>query len=364
MAVDSSVAGIYMTGAEWFRDRPGGLNRYFGDLYDAMTTFQPGAVRAVAFGTPPSFGESWGPVPAPISSRLRSLRHVPLGPGTVVDRHFALYGPPAGKNRDAVYLQHFQGPWFMESRVAGQTRLKVAAKFMIENRRYSHVDAFVVLCERFADLLSSEFGVSPDLIHVIPPGVDLERFNARDVVSGRPRVLCVRRLENRMGIHVLIDGWQEVLRKHPDAILEIVGTGSAETNLKERARRVAPQSVVFRGRLSDAELADAYATAHVTVVPSVALEGFGLIALESLASGRSPIVTDCGGLPDAVRDYDPSLIVPPGDALALASRICRALDGELPSVDEARRQAERFGWRKIADRHFELYSALVQKKSK
>lgn len=167
-----------------------------------------------------------------------------------------------------------------------------------------------------------------------------------------------------MGIHVLIDAWPGVLRRHPDAILEIVGTGTAEFELVEQAGRVAPESIVFRGRLPDHDLIDAYSRSHVTVVPSIALEGFGLIALESLASGRSPIVTDCGGLPDAVRDLDPSLIVPPRDVVALTNRIIKALSGELPDVREARAHAERFGWTSVANAHFELYSSLSESKSK
>jgi hypothetical protein len=163
-----------------------------------------------------------------------------------------------------------------------------------------------------------------------------------------------------MGIHVLLRAWDAVVAAHPDAELRIVGTGSEEHNLRDQAAAGArPSSVTFTGRVSDASLHDEYAAATLTVVPSIGLEGFGLISLESLASGRAPIVTDCGGLPDGVRALDPTLIVPPGDAEALAQRIYSALNGNRPSSDECRRHAESFSWAVAANRHLALYEELL-----
>ena len=61
--------------------------------------------------------------------------------------------------------------------------------------------------------------------------------------------------------------------------------------------------------MDDVDLVSAYQAADVSVVPSIALEGFGLVALESLACGTPVVVTDCGGLPEAVAGLDASLIV-------------------------------------------------------
>lgn len=84
-----------------------------------------------------------------------------------------------------------------------------------------------------------------------------------------------------------------------------------------------------------------------------------MIALESLAAGRAPVVTDCGGLPDAVRGLDPSLIVPAGDAEALADRIAAALSGRVPGRRQCRAHAETYSWDAAAQRHVALYEELV-----
>ncbi|MET8795981.1 glycosyltransferase family 4 protein [Nocardia sp. NPDC004568] len=349
-----------MTGSEWFGAAAGGLNRYFTDLFGALAGRSEVEVSASAFGDPPPGGLSWGPVGGSTWRRARTAFRdsgaLASGRATVLDRHFALYGPPDARTRRLVV--HFHGPWAAESRAAGGNALAAGAKYALERLRARPADRFVVLSEHFRDLLVHDYRVRPDTVAVIAPGVDLDRFRPAPLPTGAPLVLCVRRLEHRMGIDVLLRAWPEVRAAHPEARLVLVGTGTAEASLREQARGLG-SSVTFTGRVDDAELTGWYGRATVTVVPSVALEGFGLIALESLAAGRAPVVTACGGLPDSVRGLDPSLIVAPGDAGALAARLAAALDGAVPAPDRCRAHAETFSWSAAADRHIALYRELT-----
>lgn len=355
----AAVPRVHMTGAEWFGAAPGGLNRYFTDLHAALHGRADVRVSAAAFGAAPAGGRSWGPTGGSTLRRARTaFRDAPAAPA-VLDRHFALYGPPA-RSRKHPLVVHFHGPWAAESRMAGESSLAVRAKYALERLRALSADRFVVLSAHFRDLLVADYRVRPEAVTVIPPGVDLAHFRPRAPrrADAGPVVLCVRRLERRMGIDVLLRGWGAVTAAHPDARLVIVGTGTAEAELRALAGRHG-DTVRFAGRASDAALAELYAAAALTVVPSVALEGFGLIALESLAAGRAPVVTECGGLPDSVRGLDPSLVVPPGDADALAARLIAALDGALPGPDRCRAHAETFSWSAAADRHVALYRELA-----
>ncbi|WP_458688525.1 glycosyltransferase family 4 protein [Nocardia tengchongensis] len=351
-----------MTGSEWFTAAHGGLNRYFTDLYEALARDDGMTVGARAFGDAPVGAGSWGPTGGSTLDRARTafLDRNTLTPGTVIDRHFCLYGPAALRNPLVV---HFHGPWAAESRMAGERSGAVRAKFLVERLRYARADRFVVLSGHFEKLLVGDYGVRPEKVRVIPPGVDLDRFTASDRTGDSGIVLCVRRLEKRMGIDVLIRAWRNVASRHPDARLVIVGTGTAEAELRGLATTLfgdEPRSPIrFTGTVPDAELTDLYARADLTVVPSLALEGFGLIALESLAAGRPPIVSDCGGLPDSVRDLDASLLVPPGDVEALAARLVAALDGVRPDAKQCRAHAETFSWEVAARRHRDLYTELL-----
>ncbi|MEU8901479.1 glycosyltransferase family 4 protein [Nocardia sp. NPDC048505] len=350
-----------MTGSEWFAAAPGGLNRYFTDLFLALARNPGAAVTAAAFGAAPAAAgaRSWGPLGGSTAHRARTafLDRRELTRGTVLDRHFSLYGPAAVDRRGGLPLVvHFHGPWAAESKLAGQREIATRAKYLVERLRYLRADRYVVLSQYFREVLGNDYGVPADRIEVIPPGVDLTRFTAKPppAATGVRTVLCVRRLERRMGIDNLLRCWPGVLAEHPDTRLVIVGTGTAEAELRTRAAPLG-DSVRFAGHVGDDELTALYARATLTVVPTVALEGFGLIALESLAAGRAPIVTDCGGLPDSVRGLDPSLIVPAGDAEALGARIVSALDGDLPGTAKCRAHAESFSWDVTAERHLTMY---------
>jgi glycosyltransferase involved in cell wall biosynthesis len=287
---------------------------------------------------------------------------MPLPRPAVLDRHFSLYGRPAIDHRGRRHplVVHFHGPWAEESLAAGASAPAARAKYWLERLRYHGADRFVVLSTGFRDLLVQRYRVPTDRVRVIPPGVDLDRFRLAAQPAPTPTVLCVRRLERRMGIHVLLRAWPAVVDAHPGARLVVVGTGSAEAELRAQAATAGlTGSVSFTGRAGDAELSRLYEQAALTVVPTVALEGFGLIALESLAAGRAPVVTDCGGLPDSVRELDPSLIVPAGDADALAGRLVRGLDGHRPDPAACRAHAESFSWAVAATRHLGLYRELV-----
>lgn len=348
---------VHLTGTTWPGTEPGGLPRYFADLFAALRRRTDVAATAAAFGDPESGGATWGPGAGSTAARIRASR-APAPAGTaVLDRHFALFGPPP---RGAALVTHFHGPWAQESAAAGEGRAAVAVKALVERARYRGSDRFVVLSQSFADVLVARYGADREAIVVIPPGVDLARFAAAPAPDGPPRVLCVRRLERRMGIDALLRAWPAVLARHPDARLDVVGDGSQRDLLRQRAAELGiTDTVTFVGTIDDADLARRYAAATLTAVPSLAWEGFGLVALESLASGRAPVVTDVGGLPDAVRDLAPDLVVPAGDAEALADRLAAGLDGARPSAAACRARAERFTWDAAAARHAALYRAVA-----
>ncbi|SEJ40292.1 glycosyltransferase family 4 protein [Demequina mangrovi] len=348
-----------MIGSEWFEARPGGLNRYFDGLARAMADEADVDLSAWAFGAAPSYGRSVGPLGMSLVERVRrTAKLAGASDADIIDCHFALYGQSTIV-RQPPRVVHFHGPWAEESAVSSERRQVVALKRLVERRAYRGADAFVTLSEAFKAVVIEKFQVDPARVSVIPPGVDIDRFQPSFAAPTAPRALCVRRLERRMGIDVLLRAWREVVTNVPDAQLHVVGSGTFEQALRSLASELGlDHSVFFLGRISDEELASAYACATFSVVPTVALEGFGLISLESMASGCPAIVTDCGGLPDAVRPLDESLVVEAGSEEALAVRMLQAFAGQLPSRRACRAHAESYSWRSVATRHVDLYREL------
>lgn len=345
-----------MTGSEWFTSRRGGLNRYFEELFTALRGLEP-STQASAFGTQPLGGHTWG---SPDRNLLMRIASSPARPGTswdVIDQHFALYGRTSPRmSRKALMVTHFHGPWADESAASGHGGPSTAAKKYIESRRYQSADVVITLSNAFKSLVVENYGVPESKVSVVPGGVDVHRFNFSGTAGERGRVLCVRRLEKRMGIEYLIQAWPAILSAAPHATLHIVGDGTQADKLKRLVSATGVESSVrFLGGISDARLEFEYAAAEVTVVPSVQLEGFGLIALESFAQGRPVVATAVGGLPEVVGALDPTMVVAPAHPDALAGRITSALNGNRPDAHTTRRYAEAHSWTTVAQAHLEIY---------
>jgi len=94
----------------------------------------------------------------------------------------------------------------------------------------------------------------------------------------------------------------------------------------------------------------------------VALEGFGLIAVESLAAGTPVLVTPVGGLPEVVSDLSTNLVLPGSGAEDLADGLAQALTGELTLPDDEACQSfarTRYDWPVIAVRTRDVYAEVL-----
>ena len=170
-----------------------------------------------------------------------------------------------------------------------------------------------------------------------------------------------------MGIDVLLEAWVKVVHSSKQqAILCIVGVGPERSDLEVLARELGIADVVrFAGRVDDNELVRHYQAADVSIVPSIALEGYGLVVPESLAAGTPVVASAVDGLSEALDGLAPDLLVPPGNAAALAERLQAAITGAapLPTAEACRRHAENFSWTEVARHHLELYRLLVGRTS-
>lgn len=159
-------------------------------------------------------------------------------------------------------------------------------------------------------------------------GIDPARF--QPPAGERPwswRLLCTGRVEDRKGVHVAV----EALAQLPDASLEVVGP--EDRRYVEQLRRLAARlDVAERFRLIGAverrDLPDRYRSADVFVFPVLWDEPFGLVPLEAMASSTPVIATGTGGSAEFLTDGGNCLLVPKGDADALAAAVRRLAEDE------------------------------------
>jgi glycosyltransferase involved in cell wall biosynthesis len=365
---------VVLIGSGWFPDEIGGLDRYVTNLFNALRTIRRVEPVAVVMGpvAEPPRGvrvacRSDDSIARRLVAGVRSARAVDAD---VVDAHFALYSAlpvTLTRLRRTPLVVHFHGPWADESRHAGRgSTPRLFLKRRFERAVYRRATRCVVLTGAFKRVLVERYGVSPWRIVVEPPGVDVHRFTPGDRVSARAAhglpeaafvVCCIRRLVPRMGHDVLLDAWKTVVASSErEAVLMIAGDGPLRSELKARAAAEGLDGTVrFLGRVDDDALVQLYQSGDVNVVPSVALEGFGLVVLEAAACGTPSVVTRIGGLPEAVRGLDTSLVVEPGSSDALAARLL----APLPSRAHTRAFAAAHSWQEVGERHAGIYEGAT-----
>lgn len=372
---------ILQLGLHWFTQRAGGLDRYVAGL----TTYTPShcQTRLLALRANdndagvPEFVRFYARASDGAWSRRRRLAEAFADEcqrkPDVIASHFAQVAHPVrGRPMpDVPHIVHFHGPWAAESAREGAGRGAVFVKQWIERSVYRRADRLICLSDAFAALLIETYGVDPGRVVVIPGGVDVERFDspldrrsARAALgwsTDRPTIVCVRRLVRRMGLEALIDAADIARQRLPDLSIKICGKGPIAAGLAERVRsRGLDGHVELVGFVPDETLPLVYRAADLSIVPSQALEGFGLTTIESLAAGTPCLVTPVGGLPEVVRDLAPSLILSDGSPPTIAEAFHHVLaSNRVPLAESCRTYArERFAWPAIAARVHVAYQGV------
>jgi glycosyltransferase involved in cell wall biosynthesis len=336
-------------GLDWFQPGSGGLERIYADLMAAL----PGAgvtASGLVLGPPDvaertggqvaAFGRPGAYLPEQLwRARAEAGRLAASGRFDLVAAHFALYALPAlGRLHGLPMVVHFHGPWAEESAQEGAGAASVAVRRALERTVYWRAARVIVLSRAFAAIVRDRYRVPEARIRQVPGSVDLDRFElplsraqAR-LRLGWPRdrriLLSVRRLARRMGLDRLVAAMPAVVRAVPEALLLIAGHGQQAAALQAQVAALGLGAHVrLLGFLPDADLPLAYRAAELAVLPTLALEGFGLAAAEALAAGTPALVTPVGGLPEVVGDLSPGLIFRSSTPADLAAGLVAALRG-------------------------------------
>jgi glycosyltransferase involved in cell wall biosynthesis len=155
--------------------------------------------------------------------------------------------------------------------------------------------------------------------------MDLEPFLADPPapLPERPVALFVGVLERYKAVDVLADAWRIAAPRVPEATLCLVGRGTLR-EVVERLVAELPEQTRWTESLPTPEVARALDEATVLVLPSRS-EGLGRVVVEAFCRGRGVLASRVGGIPDLVADGESGLLVPPGDAGALAEALVCAL---------------------------------------
>ena len=327
-------------------------------LNELLALDRAGCLEAV-FATKP--GDA-GP-PHPGAERLmQKVRY--LDPGSAAEQAQQVVEQLDGMPVDAVHGYFAHVPTEVAAKAA--RRLGVPYGFSVhavDARKVAQSD----LAERAraaACVIACNPDVAGDLrragapVDLIPHGVDLERFRPSPPPNGEVlSLLAVGRLVPKKGFPVLIAAASRLLAPF---CLRIVGDGPERDALERQIAAAGLEDrVELAGPRTHDDLPAEYATADIVVVPSVMdatgdRDGLPNVVLEAMASGRPVVASDVGAVHSAVVDGRTGVVVPPGDAAALA--------GALEFLVDQPEWRERLGReaRARVERDFELHSCTTR----
>ncbi|HEV2200563.1 MAG TPA: glycosyltransferase family 4 protein [Bryobacteraceae bacterium] len=232
-------------------------------------------------------------------------------------------------------------------------------------RRWSGVfHRFVTPSEFAGSALESAGLPSPT---IIPNGVAIRP--ARPALSDPPTAFFCGRLVKEKGIDVLLKAWFTVSRRIPSARLIIAGDGPDRPLLEKQAQEQrpgpgcpTPGGVEFLGHIPYARIEEAACNAWLTVVPSVCVENFTLVAVESLMRGTAVIASRVGGLPELVADGESGVLVEPNRPDQLAEALVTML-GDRARCESMGRRGREVAVRSLSmdaylDRFVALYAEM------
>jgi glycosyltransferase involved in cell wall biosynthesis len=212
-------------------------------------------------------------------------------------------------------------------------------------------------------------GAPEEAMQIVFNGTDLRRFSPPP--DGRPvdprfgpsMIFACRQLFPRKGIRFLIEAAAQLQPRFPGLKVVLAGDGFERPELERLAASLGLEdAVTFLGWVPNRDLPQYYRAAAVSVIPSLE-EGFGIPAAEAMGCETAVVASDAGGLPEVVEHGVTGLVVPRGDATALAGAIGELLadPARRREMGEAGRQRalRLFDWDRTAEQFEGIYATAA-----
>lgn len=264
----------------------------------------------------------------------------------------------------------FHGPWHKEAKLKYQglnsywkLYLVVPMMMCLEKLYCRYNDNYIFLSKyMFDQLCDISSSVVNKHIFFIPGGVDTQQYKRKyskvearalvDLPQDKYIIFTLRRLDKRMGLDNAIEALKcmdESERKR--FLLVIGGSGDYATVLKRKAQSII-DNVIFTGFIPDEDVNKYFCAADLFVLPSLDLEGFGLVNLEALACGLPVLATPQGGIVELADILDGMYLTVDNSSSAICDEILRLSEKNIVVKDNM----EMYDWSKIAQRYIDIFS--------
>lgn len=203
-----------------------------------------------------------------------------------------------------------------------------------------------------------EFGLTAEAIANV---VDFSQFQYRRRNSLRPYLVCTRGFHPYYCVDVVVKAFARVQEEFPDAVLDLVGRGPLEAEIRGLVSTMQLKNVNFCGVASRSDIHKYYDRADIFINAS-RLDNMPVSVLEAFASGTPVISTAPEGMLYLVEPEQTGLLSKPGDAGALARNVIRVLrdpDTAHRLSENGRNAVARYDWELVSDQWLTTYRSLL-----
>lgn len=228
-----------------------------------------------------------------------------------------------------------------------------------------NAERVIAVGERLKDDVVNEFNVPEERVEVLSMGVNTTVFQNYGQAAARKSLgltndenilLFVGNVIQEKGVYELIEAYSRVKKNHPNSSLYILGSQRNESYISELASLVEAEKltdVYFKQPVAQKELAKWMSAANLLALPSYH-EGFGLVALESMATGTPVVGSNVGGLSYLLTD-GAGILVEPKDSEALALGFEKALGQEGFQLEQMKKVVHKHSAETILQSLLEIY---------
>ncbi len=200
----------------------------------------------------------------------------------------------------------------------------------------------------------ARYGIETEVMDII---INLDAFHFRERLEIKPNIVWVRQFEEMYDPFAAVTVFESVKKEFPEATITLIGSGSMRSSVERMVVESGLAGVRFTGILPNTKLPDEFDKADIFLNTSKN-DAKPAALLEAAAAGLPIVTTAAGGIPDMVTNGEDAVIVPVGDAEALAREIIALIrDPERARRIgiAARKNAERYGWDSYSNELARLY---------
>jgi phosphatidyl-myo-inositol alpha-mannosyltransferase len=223
-----------------------------------------------------------------------------------------------------------------------------------------NLHSFTAVSDAAAEYLRS---LTKRPIELIPNGIDLSKykFTNHAVLSDKPTILYIGRLEKRKGLSYLLQAMQLLQQKYPDVRLQLAGSGPDQDKLLQEIKDFGLHNVEFLGYVSDEEKLRLLQEADLFCSPARYGESFGIVLLEAMASGLPIVAGDNPGYTAVMQGRGKLSLVNPKDVAEFANRLELLLfDKDIRRLWStwAKEYVTQFDYVNVVDQYEALYKSM------